>query len=140
MYCFQIYKYITLCIVLNKQRNIALILNIYCDTKSTVVVFDVHCGVRDWTWPSCYYMYVHYLVLYGSKTTLYWCYGDVHLCTRFLLSWGGGRDFKVCHWWLQYFYDTSIFSFSNCCLLHFKTKKLTFCVKYFNKALLKIPS
>lgn len=45
MYCFQIYKYITLCIVLNKQRNIALILNIYCDTKSTVVivlVFDVH--------------------------------------------------------------------------------------------------
>lgn len=45
MYCFQIYKYITLCIVLNKQRNIALIVNIYCDTKSTVVVFDVHCGV-----------------------------------------------------------------------------------------------
>lgn len=47
MYCFQIYKYITLCIVLNKQRNIALILNIYCDTKSTVVIvlmFDVHCG------------------------------------------------------------------------------------------------
>lgn len=69
MYCFQIYKYITLCIVLNKQRNIALIVNIYCDTKSTVVVFDVHCGVRDWTRPSCYYMYVHYLVLYGSKTT-----------------------------------------------------------------------
>lgn len=47
MYCFQIYKYITLCIVLNKQRNIALIVNIYCDTKSTVVVFEVHCGVRD---------------------------------------------------------------------------------------------
>lgn len=45
MYCFQIYKYITLCIVLNKQRNIALIVNIYCDAKSTVVVFDVHCGV-----------------------------------------------------------------------------------------------
>lgn len=47
MYCFQIYKYITLCIVLNKQRNIALIVNIYCDAKSTVVVFEVHCGVRD---------------------------------------------------------------------------------------------
>lgn len=69
MYCFQIYKYITLCIVLNKQRHIALIVNIYCDTKSTVVVFEVHCGVRDWTWPSCYFMYVHYLVWYGSKTT-----------------------------------------------------------------------
>lgn len=67
MYCFQIYKYITLCIVLNKQRNIALILNIYCDTKSTVVivlVFDVHCGVRDWTWPSCYYMYMS-IILYS---------------------------------------------------------------------------
>lgn len=38
MYWFHMYKYITICIVLNKQRNLALIVNIYCDTKSTVIV------------------------------------------------------------------------------------------------------